>query len=184
MEEVEFYTFDNELWYKSSDGTSDIVDEKKPEIIRKLLESIRNMYPKAYEALKEIYRNSASNIPYYQYLMVRRFCKCNFGKLDTTQVDIKSDGSFNFEKVDCPLRGECKFEGVICSPRFNSKLSPAEERVMRLFYKGKSKDEIANQLYISVETVKNHIKASYVKLGVHEKSEFVRYANQHNLFNN
>lgn len=183
MEGLEFYTFDSELWYRVSDGTTDIVDETKMDVIQPLLSMIRDMYPKAYEALKAEYLKSAANVPYYQYLIVRRFCKCNFGKLDTTQTDV-SNGSFNFEKVDCPLRGECKYEGVICMPKFNSTLSKAEERVMRLYFQGESKEEIANQLYLSVETVKNHIKASYLKLGVHEKAEFVRHANQHNLFNN
>lgn len=183
MEGLEFYTFNSELWYRTADGTTDIVDESKTDVIQSLLSRIRDMYPTAYQALKEEYRNSAANIPYYQYLMVRRFCKCNFGKLDTTTIDIGSNGNFNFEKVDCPLRGECKFEGVICCPKFNSKLSKAEERVMSLYYQGFNKEEIACKLYLSVETVKNHIKSSYLKLGVHEKSEFVKYANQHNLFN-
>jgi len=31
--------------------------------------------------------------------------------------------------------------------------------------------------------VKNHIKSVYRKLGIHEKSEFIRYANKNNLFN-
>lgn len=179
--ELEFYILNDELWYRSEE-TTDIVDESKTDIIQFLLTKIRNMYPIAYDTLKWEYRKSAENVPYYQYLIVRRFCKCNFGKLDTTHEDV-SNGSFNFEKVDCPLRGECKFENIICMPKFNSNLSKAEERVMRLFYQGESKENIANKLYLSVETVKNHIKSSYLKLGVHEKAEFVRYANQHNLFN-
>lgn len=95
-----------------------------------------------------------------------------------------STGKFNFEKVECPLRGECRFEGVICSPRFNTKLSDAELRVMKLIYQGASKDDVAEQLYISPNTVKNHIKSVYLKLGIHEKSEFFRYAEKNNLFNN
>lgn len=182
MEGLEFFSFNSELWYRRGDSNTDIIDESKVEIIQFLLSKIREFYPRAYDALKNEYLKSAANVPYYQYLIVRRFCKCNFGKLDTTQKDV-SNGSFNFEKVDCPLRGECKYEGVICMPKFNSALSKAEERVMRLFYQGESKEDIASQLYLSVETVKNHIKASYLKLGVHEKAEFVRYANQHNLFN-
>ena len=183
MEGLEFYTFNSELWYRTSDGKTDIVDESKTDLIQILLSKIRDMYPKAYEALKEEYSRSASNVPYFQFLIVRRFCKCNFGKLDTTTADIHNNGSFNFEKVDCPLRGECKYEGVICNPKFNSKLSKAEERVMKLYYQGESKEEIAEKLYLSVETVKNHIKASYIKLGIHEKAEFVKYANRNNLFN-
>ena len=54
---------------------------------------------------------------------------------------------------------------------------------MKLVYKGVSKAEIAEQLYISPYTVKNHIKSVYLKLGIHEKAEFIQYANNHNLFN-
>ena len=54
---------------------------------------------------------------------------------------------------------------------------------MKLVYKGVSKEEIAEQLYISPYTVKNHIKSVYLKLGIHEKSEFIQYVNNNNLFN-
>lgn len=181
---LEFYIFEGELWCKSDEGQNQIVDENQTELIRSILDKIREFYPAAYKALTKEYQKSSLNIPYYQYLIIRRFCKCNFGKLDGTKSDIDRTGRFNFEKVECPLRGECRFEGVICSPIFNSKLSDAELRVMKLIYQGASKDEIAERLYLSLNTIKNHIKSVYLKLGIHEKSEFIRYANENNLFNN
>lgn len=183
MGEVEFYIFDGELWCKSEDGKNQIVNESNTGLIGSVLGQIIECYPAAYKALSKEYSRSSANVPYYQYLMVRRFCKCNFGKLDCTSSDIDTSGRYHFEKVDCPLRGECKHEGVICSPKFNSKLSEQELRVMKLVYKGVSKEEIAEQLYISPYTVKNHIKSVYLKLGIHEKAEFIQYANNNNLFN-
>lgn len=180
---LEFYIFEGELWVKSDDGKNQVVDESQTELIKSVLEEIRECYPAAYKALTKEYQKSALNVPYYQFLIVRRFCKCNFGKLDWTKPDVDKDGRFNFEKVECPLRGECKYEGVVCTPKFNSKLSEAELRVMKLVYHGVSKEEIAEQLYISPNTVKNHIKSVYLKLGIHEKAEFIRYVNNHNLFN-
>ena len=56
-------------------------------------------------------------------------------------------------------------------------------RVMKLVYDGKSNDDIADSLYLSPHTVKNHIKSVYRKLCIHEKSEFIRYAHNNNLFN-
>ena len=50
-------------------------------------------------------------------------------------------------------------------------------------YEGKNKEEISSELYISPNTVKNHIKSVYTKLGIHEKSEFIQYANKNHLFN-
>ena len=80
------------------------------------------------------------------------------------------------------MRGECKFEGIICLPSFNSKLSDAELRVMRLYYQSKDIERISDRLYLSGHTVKNHIKSAYAKLGIHSRGEFITYANKHNLF--
>ena len=54
---------------------------------------------------------------------------------------------------------------------------------IKVVYEGISNDEIAERLYISPHTVKNHIKSVYLKLGIHEKSEFIQYAHNNNLFN-
>ena len=183
---LEFYLFEDELWCKTDDGRNIAFDESCTEIISYILDNVRERYPDAYKALEKWYKKSAVNVKYYQYLMARRFCKCNFSALDTTNKDIesiKNDGTFNFEKVSCPMRGECQFEGIVCMPKFNSRLSSAELRVMKLFYEGNDKDEIGAALFVSPGTVKNHIKSAYLKLGVHSKAEFVKYANDKNMFN-
>lgn len=185
MDGIEFYMFGSELWAKYDDGRNEAVDETKTELIDYIINKVRDCYPEAYKALEGIYSKSSLNRDYYQWLIVRRFCKCNFCRLDNTTCDVESinrDGKFNFERVECPMRGECQWEGIICMPKFNTKLSPAEKRVMRLYYEGKDKNEIAAHLFLSPDTVKNHIKNSYLKLGVHEKAEFIRYAKDHNIF--
>lgn len=53
---------------------------------------------------------------------------------------------------------------------------------MRLLYEGKSDSEIADKLFISLNTVNNHRKNSFRKVGVHSFPEFMRYAMQNNLF--
>lgn len=180
---LEFYIFGSELWCKHDDGRNEIVDETKVELIEYLLDTIREYYPEAYKALEKLYSKSSANIRYYQYLIARRFCKCNFSKLETTHEDIDKKGSFHFEKVECPMRGECPLEKVVCQPKFNSNLSIAEKRVMKLYYEGLDKEQIASELFISPETVKVHIRNSYVKLGIHDKAEFIRLANSNNMFN-
>lgn len=182
MKEYEFYTIDGEVWYITAEGNNERLDEANEELISALLERIMECYPEAYKALAGIYSKSAMNVQYYRYLIVRRFVKCNFGKLDTAQSDCKPTLLFGFEKVQCPLRGECPFEGVVCMPKFNTKLSSAELKVMKLVYEGYSNEDIAKTLFLSPFTVKNHIKSVYAKLGIHEKSEFVHYANKNNLF--
>lgn len=186
MEGLEFYMYEDELWCRTSDGRNFIVDEGKTELVKYILEIVRTRYPDAYKSLEEIYSKSAPNQSYYQYLMMRRFCKCNFCRLDTTELDIQDvdvEGKFNFEKVECPMRGECPYEGVVCMPRFNSALSPAETRVMALLCDGRSELDAARELYLSPHTVHQHVKSAFVKLGMHKITEFIAYANKTNMFN-
>ena len=182
MDGIEFYTIDGDIWYVTSDGKNERLDETSEEVISTLMERLMECYPDAYKALKKCYEKRALNVQYYRYLIARRFAKCNFGKLDTHDTDC-SNSSFKFEKVCCPLRGECQFEGIICMPKFNTQLSKKELQVMRLVYDGFSNEEVAERLFISPFTVKNHIKSVYAKLGIHEKSEFIQYANKNNVFN-
>lgn len=188
MDGLEFYTIEDELWCKTAEGKNFVVEEKHTELISYILDKVRSCYPEAYKALSEIYERSSINVGYYRYLMVRRFCKCNFCKLDTTAFDVEvascTSGKFNFEKVECPMRGECPYEGVVCMPKFNSTLSPAELRVMELIYKGMSEQDVAKALFLSPNTVHQHIKNVYAKLDIHRLSDFISYANNHNMFHN
>lgn len=180
---LEFYLYENELWCKDGHGHNFLVDATQGELLDNILNRVKECYPDAYNALKECYKDSAPNKIYYKYVMVKRFLKCNFGQLDSTFNDIEGE-KMNFERVDCPLRQECKYDGIICSPIFRTTLSAQEMKVGKLFYNGMSKSEIAGMMYLSPETVNNHIRNIYYKLGVHEKAEFVKYADEHNLFKN
>lgn len=178
--EREFYICDDKL-YCLQDGKSEEMTEKNQDLIEEMLGRIETFYPDAMKALNECYDKSSLNCSYYSFLRVRRFLKCNFGDLDTSDHD-DDGGIFNFEKIHCPLRGECKYEGLICMPKFNTSLSEAEKRVMKLYYANEGIDRIADHLYISGHTVRNHIKASFKKLGVHSQAEFIAYANRNHIF--
>jgi len=182
MTELEFYIFEDELWCMYPNKKNERVTEDKTELIKWMIARIRECYPEAYKALSECYKKSAYNVPYFQFLIVNRFCRCNFGGIDNVK-DVDSGGHFNFEHVSCPLRGECKYECGICGPKFNSKLSGSELRVMKLMYEGHNVENVADLLYLSPNTIKNHIKSVYLKLGIHEKAEFIDYAHRNNLFN-
>ena len=56
-------------------------------------------------------------------------------------------------------------------------LTPAEYSVFSLYIKGRSVQEIAGQLFISVNTVKTHNKHIFSKLGVASKEELILYNN-------
>lgn len=55
----------------------------------------------------------------------------------------------------------------------NFELSPKEIQILVLLAKGMLNKEIAAQLKISVNTVKNHLQNIYIKLGVQNRSEAI-----------
>ncbi|NET35856.1 MAG: hypothetical protein F6K19_28155 [Cyanothece sp. SIO1E1] len=60
-------------------------------------------------------------------------------------------------------------------------LTPREIEILRLVAIGLRHQEIANQLFISLATVKRHIANAYGKLGVNHRTEAVARANELNL---
>ncbi len=52
-------------------------------------------------------------------------------------------------------------------------LTPRELDVLRLVAKGRTNKELASAMFVSEETVKTHMKALYLKLGVHDRAEAV-----------
>lgn len=63
----------------------------------------------------------------------------------------------------------------------NSPLSPRETEVLELLSKGKSYSMIAQELFITKETAKSHIKNIYSKLQVNSKSEAIAKATKEKL---
>jgi LuxR family maltose regulon positive regulatory protein len=61
-------------------------------------------------------------------------------------------------------------------PRLTEPLSASEVRVLRYLPTKLSAPEIADQLYLSVNTVKTHMRHLYDKLGVHRRHEAVEQA--------
>lgn len=180
---IEFYTFESEVWYRLSDGTTEKLTERSTNIISYMLKQIEDFYPTAYAALCSEYERCKPNLLHFRFRIVNRFCKCNFGNIDNV-IDVSANGSFNTECVPCPLRGECKHEHVICRPVFNHRISDAELRVLRLLYQGYRREEIADKLYLSYHTVNNHIRNAFTRLGVHEVAEFMKWAAENNIFEN
>jgi LuxR family maltose regulon positive regulatory protein len=50
-------------------------------------------------------------------------------------------------------------------------LTPQEERILILFSSGNTKQEIAEKLFISINTVKTHLKRVYQKLAISSRAE-------------
>ena len=60
-------------------------------------------------------------------------------------------------------------------------LTPKETEILNLIVQGSSTNAIAENLFISVLTVRNHIKKIYEKLQVHSKAQAVAKALKENI---
>jgi len=58
-------------------------------------------------------------------------------------------------------------------------LSPRESNVLALVTRGFSNQEIADQLYLSINSVKTYIRSAYRKVGVTSRAQAVAWAIQH-----
>lgn len=182
MKPIEFYsTPEGEVILRPLGETERLLQETDTDFINTFLFVLREFYTEAHNALMDIYSRSEQNKRYRDFLCVRRFIKCNLGIYDNI-VDIDEDWNFNFEFVCCPLRGECKYDKILCQPRFNSNLSERQLQIMKMLYDGVPDDIISEKLFISVTTVQNHRKNVFRKLGIHSTSEFLRYAHKNKLF--
>ena len=54
-------------------------------------------------------------------------------------------------------------------------LTEREKEVLELIIQGKSNPQIANELILSIHTVKAHLESIYKKLGVHNKVQAAVY---------
>lgn len=178
LSNIEFYnTPEGDVIYKPLGGSADVLREDNREMVGKIIAVIRDCYPKAFKCLMEIYSKSERNLRHYEFLAVSRFLRCNFGEYDQQSIDIDRNGVLRFEQVHCPMRGECKYEHVICNPELNSKLTEREKDVLMLMAEYKNQDEIAEELFISPCTVKKHRENIKAKLKARNIAEVVQFYN-------
>lgn len=169
LERIEFYNCpDGSVNIKPFGQPMFVYDESCKKITQEMIVLIRDLYPAAFTALAELYSKSERNKDFFEFRIVHRFIRCNFGEYDALTYDINSVGEFNMEDVRCPLRGECLFEGLICRSPMNTELSPRESEVAHLLAKGYSRQEVADELEISIYTVTRHI--TNIKARLHLKN--------------
>ncbi len=82
------------------------------------------------------------------------------------------DSSF-IQEILPRCRAYCKILSKEKPREGKEELTEREKEVMNLFCKGYNQTQISETLYISVDTVKKHIKNVYSKLGVHNKAEVI-----------
>lgn len=151
--------------------------EEEVQLTNALFARIEEDYPDAFKALGEAYSRSRANVPYFKYLCVSRFIRCNFGVYDS-RTDVGIDGGFKLEEVQCPLRCECPHANIICNAKRSTKLTQRQREVMKLLCEGYTMEQVAELLYIAVETVKATKRNAFLKVGAHSLAEFMRLTQQ------
>lgn len=164
----------------SENGSHRVYEMTDRKFTEYMLDRIRTFHSEAFKALCDVYAKSQLNRTYFEYLIVKRFIKCNFFQFDNIP-DLDND-VFTFEFVPCPMRGECKHDHIICCPKFDTKLSCRENEVMKLYCQGLKADEIAERLFISIETVRTHKRNSLQKTKLNSVTEFMAFANKNQIY--
>lgn len=179
---IEFYTTpEGDVMMKELGQPVVVLCENNRSTIECILTVIRDRYPKAHARLMKIYSASTMNRWHYEFQVVHRFIRCNFGEYDQYNLDINKDGLFVFEEVKCPLRGECEHEGVICRPELNTALTDREMDVFRLIVENYQTDDVAEELHISPYTVNRHRENIKAKIKVRNVSEMISYWHQNQM---
>jgi PAS domain S-box-containing protein len=104
----------------------------------------------------------------------------------------------NGERVAVEVSSVCLYEGhrvigvfgqlsdieVDSEPAFHPHLTPRQSEVLRLLEHGRSTEQIARELHLSLETVRNHVRGILRALGVHSRLEAVAVARREHLVAN
>ena len=173
---IEFYnTPDGSVMYKENGKPVKLLTESDRPIIEEMLSVLQQLYPTAFSRLSELYTRYERNRFHFEFKMVHRFIRCNFGEYDQYRFDIDRNGRFCFEEVRCPLRGECIHEGSICKPEMNTTLTERESEILALIGECMEATDIADELHISIATVNRHRENIKAKLGLKNVKEIIHY---------
>jgi PAS domain S-box-containing protein len=102
------------------------------------------------------------------------------------------------ERVSVEVSSVCLYEGhrvigvfgqlsdidVESEPPLHPHLTPRQSEVLRLLEHGRSTEQIARELHLSLETVRNHVRGILRALGVHSRLEAVAVARREHLVAN
>lgn len=155
MEAVEYFIINGQTCIRRN-GVAKPLTPKDRDAIEFMLRNMEKCFPETVKRLKEWAVDSAANKRFFEYRMVDRFIRCNFGEADFLYPDVEN-GMFHFEEVKCPLRGICKDENLICKPKIQVPVGREEGKAAMLYSKGLSAYEIAAVVGKSVKTIKNQL---------------------------
>lgn len=172
-----FCTPDGKDYYKTADGFIGIFDDTVTNIINKQFDIIIEDYTSIYKELANVFKSSEINKQYFKYLIVRQFNRCNFSVADTQKFDFEGGSNFNIEQVPCPLKGIeklCPFKCKVCNAKMEVNLTNHQKKILELYCRPMNVDKIADILFISEHTVREHLKKIRAKTGCHDKASLMK----------
>jgi PAS domain S-box-containing protein len=99
---------------------------------------------------------------------------------DRVSVEVSSVCLFEGHRV-IGVFGQLRDVDEEPEPAPHPHLTPRQSEVLRLLEHGRSTEQIAEQLHLSIETVRNHIRAVLRALDVHSRLEAVAVARREHL---
>jgi PAS domain S-box-containing protein len=102
------------------------------------------------------------------------------GRGQRTMVEVHSVRLMNGDCV-VGVFGQVDFDPVHEPVNAHPSLTPRQSEILRLLERGKSTDQIAMELHLSKETVRNHIRHMLQALGVHSRLEAVALARHEHM---
>lgn len=135
--------------------------------------------------LKKMYRNKKAiaamkSLGLSEMQKLKKFCWCNFGGINHEADINKSLQISNSEYWDCGKRGNCQFEGQICS---NKLLSKREVEFAKYLSEGFIDKEIASKMKITYATACDYRVKIQKKTNTTNKVELVNFLHRENLIN-
>jgi DNA-binding NarL/FixJ family response regulator len=173
---VEFFNDPNDLEvsYCLTKGRVTRVSEA-PAAVKAMIRADIIKHPRKLQALINMGYVSADQ-------QLEKYCSCCFGAFDG-EADAVGGVLNHTEYWPCPERSTCQAAGILCSPLtlLNGTLSARETDVFAQIAKCKLNKEIADELNISEETVKIHVRRIQQKAGLDNKKDLIKLAYQKNL---
>lgn len=114
-----------------------------------------------------------------------QFGICRYGGFDNKPDFNIDSGETTHDFYDCPLRGSCPGEGLVCKSIIcgidevtgdTIIINAAEIRVLKLMSQDLTDIMIADKLDISEHTVRKHLANLRLKLNMHSKQALTRWA--------
>lgn len=85
------------------------------------------------------------------------------------------------DAIERVSRGEFVGSNVVGEPDLATTLTEREREVLALLSEGATNRQIANELYLSIDTVKTHVRKVFAKLGVGNRTQAAVVARDHGL---